>query len=171
MVHSLLMTRLGGDKTCGGLVEESWVVLHDTPEDCCAHEYSWIDKELCAARSTHSTLNKFWADKTKSKCEDDSVVPTEDLSMALYDSIEDCCLRGLSWLSKGACFSASGMDLTGLGSNKYYIDYVKEQCIQDCDGPAPCGGVLKDQWKTLFHTGDECCAQISWIPKSDCLKD
>ena len=146
-------------------------MLHDTAEDCCAHEYSWIDKELCAARSTHSTLNKFWADKTNAKCEDDSVVPTEDLSMALYDSIEDCCLRGLSWLSKGACFSASGMDLTGLGSNKYYIDYVKEQCIQDCDGPAPCGGVLKDQWKTLFHTGDECCAQISWIPKSDCLKD
>eukprot|EP00956_Cyclotella_meneghiniana_P020495 scaffold36305_cov35-Cyclotella_meneghiniana.AAC.6 len=91
--------------------------------------------------------------------------------MALYDSIEDCCLRGLSWLSKGACFSASGMDLTGLGSNKYYIDYEKEQCVQDCDGPAPCGGVLNDKWKTLFHTGDECCAQIPWIPKSDCLKD
>eukprot|EP00956_Cyclotella_meneghiniana_P020497 scaffold36305_cov35-Cyclotella_meneghiniana.AAC.8 len=160
-----------GDKTCGGIVEESWVELHDTPEHCCAHEYSWIDKELCAARSTHShsTLNKFWADKTKSKCEDDSVVPAEDLSTALYDSIEDCCFYGLSWLSKGACFSASGMDLTGLGSNKYYIDFVNEKCAKDCVGVAPCGG-LAQQWKILYNTEDDCCADLSWIPMKDCIK-
>ena len=150
-------------------MEESWVVLHDTPEDCCAHEYSWIDKELCAARSTHSTLNKFWADKTKSKCKDDSVVPTEDLSTALYDSIEDCCLYGLSWLSKGACFSASGMDLAELGSNKYYIDFVNEKCAKDCVGVAPCGGFAQ-HLNILYNTEDDCCAELSWIPKKDCIK-
>ena len=166
------MTCIGGDKTCGGLVEEAWVVLHDSAEDCCAHEYSWMSNELCAARSTHSTLSKFWADKTNAKCQDDLVVPTEDLSMALYESIEDCCLYGLSWLSKGACFSSSGsgMDLTGLGSNKYYIDYVKEQCAQDCDGPAPCGG-LAQQWNILYETAEQCCDRISWVSRSDCLKD
>ena len=169
MERSFLMTCLGGDKTCGGLVEESWVVLHDTPEDCCAHEYNWIHKELCAARSTHSTLNKFWADKTNSKCEDDSVVPAEDLSTALYDSIEDCCLYGLSWLSKGACFSASGMDSTGLGSNKYYIDFVNEKCAKDCVGVAPCGELAR-QCNILYNTEDDCCADLSWIPKKDCIK-
>ena len=170
MEPSLLTIYIGGDKTCGGLVEESWVVLRDTAEDCCAHEYSWIDKELCAARSTHSTLNKFWADKTNAKCEDDSVVPTEDLSMALYDSIEDCCLHGLSWLSKGACFSASGMDMTELGSNKYYIDYVNEHCVQDCDCPSPCGG-LTQHWDILYDNADQCCDNIWWVSKSDCLKN
>eukprot|EP00956_Cyclotella_meneghiniana_P037114 scaffold134581_cov23-Cyclotella_meneghiniana.AAC.1 len=64
------------------------------------------------------TKNFVPQDKTNSKCEDDSVVPAEDLSTALYDSIEDCCLYGLSWLSKGACFSASGMDCEFQGSAK-----------------------------------------------------
>jgi hypothetical protein len=158
-----------GDRTCGGLVEESWVVLHDTAEDCCSHEYSWIDNELCATRTTHSTLNKYWADKTNGKCEDDSVNPTTDLSVAIYDSIESCCSEGLSWLSKTACFAASGGSLTGLGTNKFYIDFINQQCAKDCVGAAPCGG-LAQQWNILFDTEDDCCSQLSWIPKKDCTK-
>ena len=129
------MYLVGGDRACGALIEETWVVLHDTAEDCCAEEYSWIDNELCATRTTHSTLSKYWADKTNGKCEDDSVYPTTDLSVAIYDSIENCCSKGLPWLTEGACLSASGMDLTGAGSNKFYVDYVSQHCAKDCDGP------------------------------------
>ena len=150
-------------------MEESWVLLHDTAEECCSHEYSWIDNELCAARSTHSTLNKYWADMTNAKCENDSVVPTDDLSTAMYDSIETCCSEGLSWLSETACFAGSGVDLTGLGTNKFYIDFANQQCAKDCVGAAPCGG-LAEQWNILYGTEDECCAQLSWIPKKACIK-
>jgi hypothetical protein len=48
MTHSKIsgsfLLFIGGDKTCGGLVEETWVVLHDAAEDCCSTEYSWIDR-------------------------------------------------------------------------------------------------------------------------------
>lgn len=165
----MLIILIGGDEACGGLVEEAWVVLHNTAEDCCAHEYSWIDNELCAARSTHSILNKYWADKTNAKCEDDSVVPTEDLSTTLYDSIEACCSEGLSWLSNTACLAASGINTTNLGSNKFYVDFPNEQCAKDCIGAAPCGGPAQ-QWDLLYDTEDDCCAQLSWIPKKDCIK-
>eukprot|EP00956_Cyclotella_meneghiniana_P009419 scaffold13016_cov38-Cyclotella_meneghiniana.AAC.2 len=160
---------VGGDKACGGLVEESWVVLHETAQSCCAHEYRWIDNELCAARSTHSTLGKYWADKTSGKCEDDSVVPTKDLSITIYESIEACCSEELTWLSKDTCLNASGVLLAGLGSNKYYIDFTNQQCVKDCDGAAPCGG-LTPQWNILYNTEDDCCAQLSWISKKDCMK-
>eukprot|EP00956_Cyclotella_meneghiniana_P019119 scaffold32514_cov57-Cyclotella_meneghiniana.AAC.1 len=159
-----------GDKSCGGIVKEAWVVLHDTPEDCCTHEYDWIDNGLCAARSTLSPLNKYWADKTNAKCEDDSVNPTTDLSAAIYNSIESCCSKGLSWLTEAECLSASGMETTGLGTNKYYVDFTSEQCSQDCEGPAPCGGLTK-QWNVLYDTEDECCKQIWWIAKRDCVKE
>lgn len=90
--------------------------------------------------------------------------------MTIYESIEDCCFYGLSLLSKEACLSASEMNFTGLGSNKYYIDFVNEQCAQDCDGQVPCGG-LTQQWNILYDTADQCCDSIWWVSKSDCLKD
>ena len=166
----MVITSLGGDRSCRGIVEEAWVVLHDTPENCCTHEYNWIDNELCAARSTHSTLNKYWADKTNGKCEDDSVNPTTDLSAAIYESIESCCSEGLSWLTEAECLSASGMDMTGLGSDKYYVDFVNEQCIKDCEGSAPCGGFAKE-FNVLYGSEDECCEQLWWIAKRDCVKE
>eukprot|EP00956_Cyclotella_meneghiniana_P027478 scaffold61599_cov72-Cyclotella_meneghiniana.AAC.5 len=62
------------------------------------------------------------------------------------------------------------MDLTGAGSNKFYVDFVSQHCAKDCDGPAPCGG-LTQQWNILYESEDDCCAQVWWISRSDCLKD
>jgi hypothetical protein len=83
------------------------------------------------------------------KCYQDSVVPTEDLSVQLYDSIEDCCAYGLSWMSDAACLSASGISVTGLGSTSFYIQ--DEKCAQDCEGAAPCGG-FANTWDFKFDT-------------------
>ncbi|KAL3778805.1 hypothetical protein ACHAWO_012144 [Cyclotella atomus] len=132
---------------------------------CCSSEYSWIDTELCAARTTLASHGKYWADKS-GKCYQDSVVPTTDLSVELYDSIEDCCSFGVPWLSERACLSASGIDMTGSGSNLYYIQ--KEKCVQDCEGAAPCGG-LAEKWNTIYDTEAKCCAQIPWVAKRDCV--
>jgi hypothetical protein len=125
-----------------GLVKDTWVILHDTAEKCCSEEYNWIDSELCSARSTHAFSSKYWADKS-GKCYQDSVVATTDLSVELYDSIEDCCAFGIPWLSEGACFAASGIELTGSGSNSFYV--LNEKCVKDCVGAAPCGG-LAEKW-------------------------
>jgi hypothetical protein len=131
-----------GDITCGGLVEDTWVVLHDTAEDCCSSEFNWIDTELCASRTTHAPNEKYWVDKS-GKCYQDSDVPTVDLSVELCDSIEDSCAYEVPWLSEAVCLAASGIDSIGLGSNSFYVQ--NEKCVQDCVGAAPCGG-LAEKW-------------------------
>jgi hypothetical protein len=65
-------------------------------------------------------------------------VPTGDLSVELYDFIKDCCdAYGVPWLSETVCFAASGIDVTWLGSNSFYVQ--NQKCVQDCVGAAPCG--------------------------------
>ena len=87
-------------------MEEAWVVLYDTPEDCCSFEYVWIDNQLCADRSADRPNAKYWADEIAGRCHQDSVNPTQDLSASLYDTIEDCCAFELSWMSLAECLVA-----------------------------------------------------------------
>lgn len=106
-------------------------------------------------------------------------MPSGNLDVQLFDTVTDCCAFGIFWLSKEACFIASGVNVTGLtasgttaaaatGSNKFYIDWVNQVCIQDCEGPAPCGGLAKS-YDFLFVSGEACCAQMPWVPKRDCM--
>jgi hypothetical protein len=93
-------------------------------------------------------------------------VPSEDLSVELYDSLDDCCAFGVPWLSEGSCFAASGVDVTGLGSNSFYVQ--NEKCVKNCVGAAPCGG-LAEKWNTKYDTEDECCNEIPWVARRDCV--
>ena len=120
---------------------------------------------MCADRSSHRSNAKYWADQTGGRCYQDSVNPTQDLSAKLYDSIEDCCTIGLSWLSPAQCLSASGVDVSS-GSNSFYIR--DDHCVQDCVGDAPCGG-LAEKWDTKYENQDECCDELSWVARRDCI--
>jgi len=97
-----------GDTTCGGLVEDTYVVFHDTAEECCSIEYNWMNNELCAARSDQIQVNKYWPDMTNSKCILDSQTPAEELSIMIYNSTAECCSEGIYWLSEAECLTASG---------------------------------------------------------------
>ncbi len=162
----------GGDSTCGGLVKESNVLLHETAKACCASQYNWIDVELCSARSTKTSLEKYWADKSDSKCRKDSEAPTTDLSVQIYDTAEECCTSGIFWLSKDACLAASDIvfdsGTEAAGSNKFYVDWIKGQCVKDCVGPAPCGG-LAQLWDPLYDSDITCCARIPHVPDEECV--
>ena len=140
------------------------MVLHDSAEDCCSAEYSWIDTELCNARTAHASSSKYWADKS-GKCYQDSIVATIDLSVELYDSIEDCCAFGVSWLSEAVCLAAS-VAVTGLGSSSFYVQ--NEKCVKDCEGAAPCGG-LAESWNIKYGSEAQCCASIPWVAKQECV--
>ena len=124
-----------------------------------------IDAELCADRSAHRSNTKYWADKS-GICYQDSVNPTTDLSTKLYESIEDCCDLGVSWLSQAQCFAASGVDVSSLASNSFYIQ--GNNCVQDCEGTAPCGG-FAEEWDIKYDSEDECCDDLVWVAKRDCI--
>lgn len=160
---------VGGDPTCGGLVQETNVVLYESAEACCVSEYNWIDVELCATRSAQTVNGKYWPDVINGKCLEDAKVPATDLSVNLFDTIAECCEMGLFWLSEKTCLTASGFNVTvATSSKKFFVDWTMQRCVQDCEGSAPCGG-LAQTWDILYNTENDCCDIISWIPKETCL--
>jgi len=157
-----------GDSTCGGLVEESYVMLHDSAEACCRAEYQWIDVELCTVRSNQTRLEKYWPDKTNSKCYKDSENPTVDLSVQIFDTASECCKVGIFWLSENECLSASGVtpEVTA-GSSKFYVDWERMKCVKDCEGAAPCGG-FAHWWEYLYGSASACCVKL---PQYDSVEE
>jgi len=153
-----------GDRTCGGLVEDTYIVLHDTPEDCCSREYDWMTNQLCVARTTHTDISVFCPDKANSKCVLDSKIPAQDLSISVYDSATECCKKGVHWLSKEACLTASGNSTALAPTNKFFVDWANERCVQDIEG----GVVSLEVWDDRFDTISECCDALPWIPEKDC---
>ena len=56
-------------------------------------------------------------------------------------------------------------------SGKYYVEYYSEgdrNCVMDCDGPAPCGGLAQSYMET-YDSFDDCCDHHLWfLPNSPC---
>ena len=157
----------GGNPACGRIVEDTYIMLYDTPQQCCDAQYSWIDPDLCAARVTHSTIDKYWPDSSKSLCVKDSVTPA-DLSASLYDSVSECCKNGIGWETEAACVAASDGSASYRGTDQYYVDWVKLKCVQDCEGAAPCGGPAAS-FNYLYGTANECCELLWWTEGNDCV--
>jgi len=157
------------DATCGGLVVDSFVVLHNSATECCSTEYGWMNSELCAARSTKTLLEMYWPDKINSRCSKESEIPADDLGVLLFDSLAECCTASISWRSKAECVAASGGgDSSGTG--KFYVDWGGSgRCVKDCKGSPPCFK-LAQSWDDLYDTESDCCDVISsWIPRKDCV--
>lgn len=161
--------KAGSDSNCGGIVEESWVRLYDTAEECCSKEYQWIETELCTVRTNLNTTDKYWPDQANGKCWKDSTKPATDLSVALYDTPEDCCKKGNGWQTLAECIT-EGNAAAAQGTGKYFVDWNKEKCLKDCDTAigSDCGGRAK-AWDALYDSASVCCKQLHWIPREDCL--
>lgn len=159
-----------GDTTCGGLVEDTYIVLYDTAQDCCLAEYGWMGNELCAARSDQVNVNKYWPDQINAKCILDAEEPAEELSILIYDSAAECCKEGIHWLSEAECLTASGYGNTTIASNLFFVDWVREQCVQDCDGASPCAGLGQAQnHDIMYDTAGQCCDKIPWVHREHCV--
>jgi len=158
------------NESCGGLVEDTYIELWATAEECCAEHHEWMNPELCVARSNVVPLNKWWPDKINSLCVLDSVTPTDELSIAVYNSTAECCSEAINWLSVADCRARSGDTTVLAATNLYYIDWGREVCVQDCEGDPPCVGLGEAQpWDERYMTAAECCSVIDWIPRRECF--
>jgi len=158
------------DLSCGGLIEDTYIELWTTAEECCAIHHEWMNPEICAARSNVVPLNKWWPDETNSLCILDSQTPTKELSITVYDSTVECCTEAINWLSVAECRARSGDTTILAATNLYYVDWGRERCVQDCEGDAPCVGLGEAQpWDETYETASACCAMLSWIPRSECF--
>jgi len=155
----------GVTASCGGLVEDSYVLLHDSAESCCSAEYAWMN-ELCVFRSNNTATDKYWPDETQSRCFKDSEKPAKDLGLPLFESAIECCQTYMVWLSEASCVSAS--DIPANGTYKFFVHWESEQCGKDCVGPAPCTG-LAQRWNDLYETESSCCDMLPWLGREDCV--
>lgn len=107
---------------------------------------------------------------TNGKCLKDSEVATHDLSVTIYESADECCAERIFWLTKEACLVASGIDSDSsvAGTYKFYVDWIIQRCVKDCNGPPPCRG-LAQTWDELYSSPGECCEKLSYLPEKECI--
>lgn len=134
-------------------------VVHQTEDTAATGFYATPPAVVCEAGKV--TLP---ADSEGVECVEDIGVSTK-----LYDSLDECCKKNVSWDVDSCKYGSQGTDAPGSGD--YYIDWSIEQCVQDCNTEAPgsqCNGIAKS-WQTTYGSEETCCKQISWVNRRDCL--
>ncbi|KAL7484709.1 hypothetical protein ACHAW6_011152 [Cyclotella cf. meneghiniana] len=150
---------------CGGNPQDVSTTLFDTVEKCCSEKLAFIDNSLCVAIATNTSTDLFYVfeDSCKQDCPIDSATfecggTPEDLSIALFGTLEECCAEKLSYIDSSLCVAISTNTTTG----KFYVSYAEKICKQDCPvDPASfeCGGTPEDLSTPLFATVGQCCSE------------
>jgi hypothetical protein len=165
---------------CRGINDDAYITMYDDAAACCGAHFSYINKDLCVARSMGSTSGslKFYPDQGAGKCYQDCPTtggglcngPPKDLASRMYDTAEDCCTSSVGWADKATCAGASA---SALATDEYWINWQERKCVKNCptsDG-AECGGIAKS-WNPLYSSVNSCCSQPAFngVPKKDCAK-
>ena len=158
---------------------ESGVVLFDSVEACCSGALWWINANSCASRTNGGYTNLWYAGNDGSKCfkdcdatvagaSEECAGSPEDTQTVLYQDYETCCANKFWWDRENCLAQTTGEAVAG--SAKYYVDWVRGKCVQDCDGDAPCGG-LAPSWITVKHDSIETCCSfhLYWMDKETCI--
>lgn len=170
---------------CGTSVhDDQSAPIFDTALQCCQTSLSWVDIDSCmSVTSTDPGGNqggsdgsdKFFADYDSGSCfQDADPCPEDPVTCAhapppvqLYDSIEQCCSQGQSWVNLEFCTSRSVSEFT----NGWVVNYGQVKCVKDCDPSAgpPCAA-HDDKGLQIFATAEKCChTTLSWVPVHDCV--
>jgi hypothetical protein len=138
--------------------------LSNTREECCKKFYEW-NYYTCTGTRPKSNDGEYYPDWTgasvTSTCLNDNKAPEYMLNNQKWyfsKTLRQCCERHFHWdLNK--C-----MGDTIVGTNKWYVNYDANTCVQDCAGASPCGGVA-ESWLSkdeLFGSKKECCDKKMW---------
>jgi len=151
--------------------------FESTKDACCDRYYGWRAADCKGDIALNITgTNKFYPEWGTSahKCARDCATSSGNPScggilgsgtgQSTYDTATQCCNARFTYLEKDYCIAVSngeGWD----GTKKYYIEYTENMCVQDCDGSAPCGGIITDSWVGLYDTIEDCCSNT--LPSLD----
>ena len=55
----------------------------------------------------------------------------------------------------------------------FYVDWnagLYGRCVQNCDGPPPCGGLNTNPWEKNYSSINQCCeVQLNFVSLSECI--
>lgn len=157
-----------------------WV--ETTIEGCCERYYghdSAYNDCVTDGGGTIAATNKWYVDWSSSdgicskSCEVSSGTPCGGHSSPYttktqYDTAAACCAGEYTNSNQPQCEALSNRQ-TYTGSNKFYVDSTEHLCIQDCTGPAPCGGVVTHNGATFYDSIAECCTKgLPWTNAERC---
>ncbi|KAL3787819.1 hypothetical protein ACHAWO_012291 [Cyclotella atomus] len=54
------------------------------------------------------------------------------------------------------------------GTKKWYVDWVMQKRVKDCESGDNCGGLAKT-FSTLYDDVEICCSKLFWKDRSTCL--
>lgn len=169
---------------CKQLYRRKWWNVSYFPEVCCLFLYSHnsIAQYLLSSyyyyiiySVTIEYTNKWYVNQEEQICQQDCL---EDPSSptcggaveswnGLYGSVEACCTHKLYWVSPSTCVQQSALQSV-TGTEKWYVDWILQKCVKDCDSGEGCGG-LAMTFNTLYEDVDICCSMIFWKDRSECL--
>ena len=87
----------------------------------------------------------------------------------LYTFAADCCREKLNFLPLATCEAKSSQE-TIVGSQLWYVDFTKENCVKDCEDSDPdCGG-FANSWDDLYPRVSDCCDKLWWKERSECTE-
>lgn len=165
----------GDNKGCimAGIEDRDSIFKYKTLSECCAKHYQW-DWNSCMG--TNGAIGPDgialyypdWEGDNKS-CKNDGKQPTymsNNVNAWMYEDLESCC-RASYMYNLNACLGSGEFS----GSKKWFVDSEQLKCVQDCNGPSPCGG-LSDGWETTYSTPEACCEKtLWWLNKEECVFD
>jgi len=151
--------------------------IESSLSNCCKRYYDWIYSECMGTAATGSS--RWFVNHQSSTCVQDcpqgSSVDKSCGGLAqswnkLHDTALECCSVDLGWIGEQFCVAQS----TGVstGTNLWFVDWIKEACVQDCESSAGsnCGGVVTSSATETFETADSCCEnKLGWMEKDDCV--
>jgi hypothetical protein len=183
---------------CDGVSGDSSASMYKADLSACCKSVNWVQAETCESLSTGEKTMMFFADPSDGKkcvvhqeatttgsaidctagvitsptgadgpfgvtCE-----PEIQTSTKLYTTLQKCCEANVPW-DEDACFYNS-KGAAAPGTLKYYVDWSKMKCVQDCPdtAAAPCGGIA-ESWDTLFASSTACCDRLTWVKRQDCI--
>ena len=172
----------GGTNTClndgnNPYYMEQGSYLKTTLEECCDYYYAWNPSCIEDGGGTPPSGSlKWYVDYQNQKCLQDC--PADGATCGglatpwdtLYADEAACCAAKLSSLAAGLCQANSLANGTYAGTNKWYVDYQKNKCVQDCaTSTAGCGGIIEDSATSLYASAAACCAaKLSYLNAGIC---
>merc|ERR1712085_136180 len=131
--------------------------------DCCDQYYKW-DYNGCTKATALQNVGLYYPDFAGSKdiCVTGGGQPsymTNNPTMWMHTTAAACCEKNFSW-DEDACLQLGGTTILPTGTGKFYKRSSDWQCVQDCIGSSPCGGLRKNWEKLDYTTRKTCCASI-----------
>jgi len=143
--------------------------LEETLNDCCARYYPNTEFTDCieGGGGTVTGTDKWyaWWTQTPQRCAQDCAVSDSNACGGIlgpgvgttYDSVAECCAAHFGRYQQDYCAAISN-GAEYLGGGKYYLDNSEHICVQDCEGAAPCGGIVTQSYISMYDTIAECCS-------------